>query len=235
MSKEKVEVMVEGGKASAGAQMGQAFGPLGVNLQAILQEINKKTEAFKGMKVPAKVIVDTDTKEFEVSIGTPPVSELIKKELNITKGSGTPDKEKLANISIEQLIKIAKMKESSILHNTLKAAVKSVAGSCNSIGMLIEGTGVKTFNQEIDEGKYNKELQEEKTETSPEKLQQLKAQLSETQEEMKEALEKAKAEEEAAKAEEAPAAEEAPKEGEEKPAEGEEAAKAEEKKEEEKK
>ena len=80
MSKEKVDVMVEGGKASAGAAMGQAFGPLGVDMKAILDKINEKTAEFKGMKIPVTVIVDTETKEFELEIGTPPVSELIKKE-----------------------------------------------------------------------------------------------------------------------------------------------------------
>lgn len=194
--KEKVEVIVEGGKAAAGAQMGQALGPMGVNIQAILQEINKKTAAFKGMKVPVKILVDKETKEFEVTVGTPPVSELIKKELNLEKGSGMPDKEKIANIAIEQVIKITKMKESSILHNSLKAAVKTVAGSCNSLGILIEGKTSKEINIDIEAGKYNQEIKEEKTEVSKEKLDLLKKQLVEVQEKIKKEIEKAKAEEE---------------------------------------
>lgn len=194
--KDKVEVIVEGGKATAGAQMGQALGPMGVNIQAILQDINKKTAAFKGMKVPVKIFVDKATKEFEVTIGTPPVSELIKKELNLEKGSGMPDKEKIANIAVEQVIKIAKMKESSILHNSLKAAVKTVAGSCNSLGVLIEGKTSKEINIDIESGKYDKEIKEENIEASKEKLDALKKQLVEVQEKIKKELEKAKAEEE---------------------------------------
>ena len=68
MSNEKVEVMVEGGKATAGPAMGQAFGPLGVNIQEILAKINEKTADFKGMKVPVTVIVDTDDKSFDFFI-----------------------------------------------------------------------------------------------------------------------------------------------------------------------
>ena len=59
MSKEKVEVIVEGGKATAGAAMGKALGPLKVNVQEILKVINEKTESFKGVKVPVKIIVET--------------------------------------------------------------------------------------------------------------------------------------------------------------------------------
>ena len=109
MSKEKVDVMIEGGKASAGPAMGQAFGPLGVNIQDILAKINEKTADFKGMKVPVTVIVDTGDKSFELEIGTPPVSELIKKELNLQKGSGLQKMKKSANMAIEQIIKIARM------------------------------------------------------------------------------------------------------------------------------
>jgi large subunit ribosomal protein L11 len=197
--KEKVEIIIEGGKASAGAQMGQAFGPLGVNIQAILQEINKKTAPFKGMRVPVKILVDPETKGFEITVGTPPVSELIKKELNLEKGSGTPDKEKIANIAVEQLIKIAKMKEDSILHNSLKSAVKTVAGSCNSLGVLTEGKPSKEFNIDLESGKFDKEIKSESIEVPKEKAEMLKKQLTTIQESIKKALEKAKAEEEAAK------------------------------------
>lgn len=219
MSKEKVDVMVEGGKASAGAAMGQAFGPLGVDMKAILDKINEATAEFKGMKIPVTVIVDTETKEFELEIGTPPVSELIKKELNIQKGSGKAAIEKVGNLAIEQIIKISKMKESSLIVNNLKSAVKSVIGSCGAMGVLVEGKEPLEINPEIDSGKYDKEINEGKTETAPKKLQKLKDQLagvkSELEKEAKE-LEKAEEEEKAAAEEAAvPAEDEVPKEGEE--------------------
>jgi len=193
MSKEVVEILVEGGKASAGAQMGQKFGPLGINLQKVLEVINEKTASFKGMKVPVKVTVDKDTKDFEISIGTPPVSELIKKELGIKKGSSYPDKDKVANISIEQVIKVAKMKETSILHNSLKSVVKTVAGSCNALGILVEGKIGKEISKDIDEGKYDNEIKEVKTEIPEEKKDILKQQLEDYNQEFLGAIEKLKA------------------------------------------
>lgn len=201
MSKEKVEILIEGGKATAGPQMGQKFGPLGVNIQEILKKINEKTADFKGMKVPVKVIVDKNTKKFELEIGTPPTSELIKKELDIKKGSGKPDKEKLANLAIEQVIKIAKMKQDSMLTNNFKSVVKSMIGSCNSLGILIEGKTSKEVNQDIDAGKYDDEINAQKTDVPENKKEILQKQLEEVQKKFKVELEKAKAEEEAKKEE----------------------------------
>ncbi len=179
MAKEKVELLVEGGKASAGPAMGQKFGPLGVNIQAILEEINKKTADFKGMKVPVTVIVETDDKSFELEIGTPPVSELIKKEIGLDKGSGLQRMKKVGNLAIEQVIKVARMKQDSMLSNNLKSTVKSVIGSCGSLGLLVEGKTPQEINKEIDEGVYDEAINSENTEVSDEKKQKLAAQLKE--------------------------------------------------------
>ena len=78
---ETIEVLVEGGKASAGPPLGPALGPLGVNVMQVVNAINEKTKHFDGMKVPVKVIVDPKTKGFEIEVGTPPVTALILKEL----------------------------------------------------------------------------------------------------------------------------------------------------------
>lgn len=207
MSKEKVDVIVEGGKASAGAAMGQAFGPLGVDMKAILDKINEATAEFKGMKIPVTVIVDTKTKEFELEIGTPPVSELIKKELGLQKGSGKAAIEKVGNLAIEQIIKISKMKQASLLVNNLKGAVKSVIGSCGAMGVLVESKTPVEINGDIDNGIYDKEINEGKTEPSPEKLQKLKAELDNIKtglEKQVKKLEKEKEEEEEKPVEEAP-------------------------------
>ena len=83
----KVDVMVEGGKATPAPPLGPALAPLGVNIGAIVEEINKKTSSFKGMQVPVTVNVNDD-KSFEIKVGIPPVSALIKKELVLEKGSG---------------------------------------------------------------------------------------------------------------------------------------------------
>ncbi len=207
MSKEKVDVMVEGGKASAGPAMGQAFGPLGVNIQEILEKINEKTQDFQGMKVPVTVIVDTEDKSFELEIGTPPVSELLKKEIGIQKGSGLQKIKKSANVAIETIVKVARMKSDSMLSKDLKASVKTVIGSCCAMGILIEGKSPQEINEEIDAGKYDEVINAEKTDVSDEK----KAQLQEDLKEINASLEKqyskelAKMEEEKEEAAAAPA------------------------------
>ena len=174
MSKEKVDIMIEGGKASAGSVMGQAFGPLGVNIQEILEEINKKTVDFKGMKVPVTVVVDTEDKSFELEIGTPPVSELLKKELGLNKGSGLQKLKKSGNVAMEQIIKVARMKMDSMLVKNLKASVKSVIGSCGPLGLLVEGKDPVAINEDVNSGKYDEMINSEKTEFDDEKKAKLK-------------------------------------------------------------
>ncbi|MFT4313232.1 MAG: 50S ribosomal protein L11, partial [Candidatus Woesearchaeota archaeon] len=71
MGKKSVDVLIQGGKATAAPPLGPALGPLKVNIGAVVGEINKKTADFAGMQVPVKVTVDEDTKEFETTIGTP--------------------------------------------------------------------------------------------------------------------------------------------------------------------
>lgn len=175
--KEKIEALIDGGKATAAPPLGPALGPLGVNIGKVIAEINKKTESFKGMKVPVIVIVDSETKEFQIEIGTPPASQLIKKELGIQKGSGMPNVEKVANLSIEQAIKVAKMKISSMFVSTLKSAVKSIIGSANSMGILVEGKLPTETIKDINAGKYDNEIKNEITEIPQEKVVRLKEEL----------------------------------------------------------
>jgi len=153
--KKVVELLVSGGQATAGPPLGPALGPLGVNVLAIVNKINELTKDYAGMKVPVKVAVDPETKEFEVSIGTPTTSALIVSELKIEKGSGTPSTQKVGNLSIEQLVRITRLKRTELLSKTLKAAVKEILGTCISMGVTVEGKDPREIQEEIDEGKYN--------------------------------------------------------------------------------
>lgn len=153
--KKIVDVLVSGGRATAGPPLGPALGPLGVNVLAIVNRINELTKDYAGMKVPVKVSVDTETKEFEVSVGTPTTSALIVRELKIEKGSGTPNTEKVGNLSMVQLIRIAELKRSQLLSKTLKAAVKEVLGSCVSTGVTVEDKDPREVQKEIDEGEHD--------------------------------------------------------------------------------
>jgi large subunit ribosomal protein L11 len=152
--KKTVELLVSGGQANAGPPLGPALGPLGVNVMAIVNKINELTKDYAGMKVPVKVLVDTETKQFEVTIGTPTASALIVSELKIEKGSGTPSTTKVGNLTIDQVVRIAKMKRPELLSRNLKNAAKEILGVCVSMGVTAEGKDAREVQREIDEGKY---------------------------------------------------------------------------------
>ncbi len=154
---DKVEVLVEGGKATPGNPLGPVLGPLGVNVIQVVSAINEKTRAFSGMKVPVKIIVEKD-RSFTVEVGTPPTTALIMKELGVDKGSGKPKTEKVGDLTIAQAVKIAKMKQDSVLGKNLKKAVKEVVGSCVSLGATVEGKDPREIQKEMDAGKWDKEL-----------------------------------------------------------------------------
>lgn len=125
------------------------------------------------MQVPVKVTIDTDTKEFEIKVGTPPASSLILKEAEIEKGSSSPKRDKVADILIEQIIKIAKMKESSLLGKALKEKVKEIIGTCNSMGVLVEGVPADQAIKLVNQGKFDTEITQEKTELTAEEKKKL--------------------------------------------------------------
>ena len=152
MAKETVEILIEGGKATPGPPLGPAIGPLGINMMQVVEQINEKTSDFDGMKVPVKVIVDIGTKAFEIEVGTPPTTALIKDELNIEKGSQDPGLDKVADLSIEQALKVARMKFSALLSNDYKMATKEVVGTCVSMGLTVEGKDPKTVQKEYVDG-----------------------------------------------------------------------------------
>lgn len=157
---EKIEVLVDGGAATAGPPLGPALGPLGVNIMQVVNAINTQTKQFSGMKVPVKVIIDRETKKFEISVGTPPASALILKELGKEKGSGKSGTENLGDLTMVQAIKIAKMKGDGILGKNLKKAVKEVIGTCISMGVTVEGKNPRDAQKDIDAGLHNEALDE---------------------------------------------------------------------------
>jgi large subunit ribosomal protein L11 len=155
VEKKTVELLISGGQATAGPPLGPALGPLGVNVMMIVNKINELTKDYAGMKVPVKVLVDPDTKQFEVTIGTPTTPALIVSELKIEKGSGTPHTAKVGNLTMEQVIKVAKIKRPELLARTLKLAAKEVLGSCVSMGVTVENKDPREVQKEIDEGKHD--------------------------------------------------------------------------------
>lgn len=173
MGKQTVEALINGGQASAAPPLGPALGPLGVNIGQVIQEINKKTASFKGMQVPIKVNVNTEDKSFTISVGTPPASALIKKEAGIEKGSGNPLVDKVADIKIEQVIKVATMKEDSLSGKDMFSKVKEIIGTCDSMGVMVEGKQAREVIKDITNGAFKQEIESRKTELSAEELKAL--------------------------------------------------------------
>jgi len=143
--------LIEGGKATGGPPFGPALGPLGVNVTAIIAEINAKTKAFEGMKIAVKVMVNPSTKEFVVEVGSPSTSALILKEIGIPKGAKNKE-EVVGNITLEQLKNVAKAKDASLYGNTLADKVKQVIGTCKSMNITVEGIGAMEMIKKIDSG-----------------------------------------------------------------------------------
>jgi large subunit ribosomal protein L11 len=205
----QIKLLVDGGAMKPGPALSQKLGPVGIPVNQVIQKINEATKSFEGIQVPVELNVDAATKNFEVKVFSPPVSGLIKRELKIEKGSGAQKKNKVGNMSIEQIISIAKTKEGNLLCKDFKSSVKTVVGTCVSLGILIESKPAVEIENEIDEGKYDKEINSVKTETSPEKKKQLDefySKIMKEQEKVKQQEQAAKAAEESKAAAEAPVA-----------------------------
>ncbi len=151
MSEITVAGLVEGGKATSGPPFGPALGPLGVNINEIVAEINDKTKQFSGIKIPVKVHVDSTTKAYKVEVGAPPTSALIIKELGIASGAKTKD-EVVGNITLEQVKRIAKSKEAKLYGSTLGQRVNQVLGTCKSMGVTCDGENPRTMISRIKSG-----------------------------------------------------------------------------------
>lgn len=196
-----IKLLVDGAEMKPGPIVGQKLGPIGINIGQVISEVNKATSEFKGTKVPVSLDIDPKTKKFKVEVSSPPTSELLKKELGLETGSGDHKKNKIGNLSIETIIKVAKVKYPNMLAKDFKSAVKSVVGSAVSLGILVEDKS-KELVEDIDAGKFDSEIKSQKTEASPEKKANLKANFEKVvaaQEVAKKAEEAAKAAEEAAK------------------------------------
>jgi large subunit ribosomal protein L11 len=219
MATEIVDLLVTGGKATGGPPLGPALGPLGVPINKVVDAINEKTKEMAGMQVPVKVKVNTADKSFDIEIGTPPTSALIKKELGLAKASGKSGREMVADIPIDNIIKVARIKVDNLNASDMKAAVLEVIGTCTSMGIEVEGMMPRDAIKAIkEENKWDGRISGKK-----ELVEHSAAELKAKQDEMQADIEEQHAEEakQAAAEEAEKPAEEAPAEEEAKPAEGE--------------
>jgi large subunit ribosomal protein L11 len=155
-----IEALVPGGEATPGPPLGPELGPTPVDVQAVVQEINEETAAFDGMEVPVTVDYEDDG-AFEISIGVPPTAALIKDEAGFETGSGEPQTDFVADLSVESVRRIAEQKGSDLLAYDTKSAAKEVAGTCVSLGVTIEGEDARTFKRRVDDGEYDEVLTDE--------------------------------------------------------------------------
>lgn len=102
-----------------------------------VKDFNEKTASQAGMKIPVVVSIYKD-KSFTYITKVPPMANLIKKELNIPKGSGKPNKEKVAKMTKEQVKKVAELKMPDLNANSIEAAMSIVEGTARSMGIILE-------------------------------------------------------------------------------------------------
>ncbi len=136
---DEVSVLVEGGKAAAGAQLGSALGPLGVNVGQVVQQINEQTKQFAGMRVPVVVRVDPATRQFTLVVGRPPVAALLLKEVGKETGSGKAKTETVGDVTLEAVRRIAEAKGADLYGRSVEERMNQVIGTCVSMGITVEG------------------------------------------------------------------------------------------------
>jgi large subunit ribosomal protein L11 len=162
--KKVVNVLITGGEANAGPPLGPALGPLGVNVVAIVKEINEITKEYSGMRVPVFVEVDTETKTFNIKVGIPTVSALLAKEAGIPKGASTTGKDYVGNITFKQLLKVANVCKQKSYSTSTKSAIGEALGSCMSMGIKIDNKPPPQVLEEVKKGLYDQQIEAENTE-----------------------------------------------------------------------
>ena len=152
--------IVNGGEATGGPPIGPALGPLGVNIMAIVNKINEETAEYQGVPVPVDVTIDTDSREFTVKVGMLSTFALITQALDIAKGSPTPNTEYVGDLTFDQVVGIARRKRDGLFSASLKSAVREIVGSCQSMGVTVEGQPGKVIQDQIAMGDFDSQMVE---------------------------------------------------------------------------
>ena len=133
-----IKLQIPAGKASPAPPVGPALGQHGVNIGAFTKEFNERTKNDTGMIIPVVITVYAD-RSFSFITKTPPVPNLLKRACNIEKASGVPNRDKVASISMEEIIKIAELKMVDLNAGSLEAAARMVVGTARSMGITVTG------------------------------------------------------------------------------------------------
>ncbi|MEK7828571.1 MAG: 50S ribosomal protein L11 [Deltaproteobacteria bacterium] len=134
----QIKLQIPAGKANPSPPVGPALGQHGVNIMEFCKTFNARTQKQEGMIIPVVITVYVD-RSFSFITKTPPASTLLMKAAGIEKGSGTPNKDKVGKVTKQQVTEIAKLKMPDLTAANLEAAVKTIAGTARSMGIVVEG------------------------------------------------------------------------------------------------
>jgi len=132
-----VKLQIPAGKATPAPPVGPALGQAGINIMGYTKEFNARTADQAGMIIPVVISVYED-KSFTFITKTPPAAVLLKKAAGVEKGSGTPNKTKVATVSSDQVKEIAELKMADLNAADVEAAMRMVAGTARSMGIIVE-------------------------------------------------------------------------------------------------
>ncbi|HNX29486.1 MAG TPA: 50S ribosomal protein L11 [Syntrophomonadaceae bacterium] len=132
----KVSLQIQAGKATPAPPVGPALGQHGVNIMGFCKEYNAKTANQTGYIVPVEITVYAD-RSFSFELKSPPASDLLKKAANVAKGSGEPNKKKVAKIQRAKLLEIAEIKKDDLNAADVDAAVRMIEGTARSMGIEV--------------------------------------------------------------------------------------------------
>lgn len=131
-----IKLQIPAGAANPAPPVGPALGAAGVNIMQFCQAFNAETQDKKGDIIPVEISVYED-RSFTFICKTSPAAELIKKELGLKGGSGVPQRDKVGELTQEQLTKIAEIKMPDLNANDIEGAKKIIAGTARSMGVTI--------------------------------------------------------------------------------------------------
>ncbi|ABU82357.1 50S ribosomal protein L11 [Ignicoccus hospitalis] len=158
MPKKVLTFSVEGGNAKPAPPIKPALESVGLDPNEVVQKINEVTKRYKGFTVTVKVIVDPDTKEYEIEVEPPNITELLLKLAGAKAPSGDPIHQKVGDLPFEKVIEAALLKAPELTAKTLKGAVKTVLGTARAIGLTVDKMDPKEVTRLVEEGKYDEQL-----------------------------------------------------------------------------
>jgi len=158
MPKKVLSFSIEGGAAKPAPPIKPALESVGLPVEQVVNEINEMTKRYKGFTITVKVIVDPDTKEYEIQIEPPNITELLLKLAGAKAPSGDPIHKKVGNLPFEKIIEAALLKAPELTAKTLKEAVKTVLGTARAIGLTVDKKDPKEVTKMVEMGEYDELL-----------------------------------------------------------------------------